>query len=421
MKSSVLVFAGIILVLGCTIVDLLSADKGGLDMAKKGWELWRDGDVDEAENIARKLEESPEKRHLLFLCAFVKGDYLEAIGQYEKIDQSYENLKKLDEPAVYAYLHLHRYQDAEEFARNRKMKKKIQVLEMYVENPLKVSLGRMSVISFAQHPLGDYFPGFNVELNGKEIVAHVDTGGAFLHMGVERAGKLGIELMEGDLGWAALTHQRTYYGIAKHFRLGEAVLENVPVIALPTLKDQQDFVIFGTNILEQFLATLDYPDRRLILSPRRNEDMRNEHLTMLPAKRVEVPFSMWGSHFMFARGGFGEHKALNFFIDSGLVSLGVDSSGAMRQACFMATPDLYKKWGVDPGNAEKQHFESSLRVFLGSLEQKNQFFMSVKELGVMTEGFGGVRIDGLLSHAFLKEYSWTLDFDRHLYIFAQND
>jgi hypothetical protein len=30
--------------------------------------------------------------------------------------------------------------------------------------------------------------------------------------------------------------------------------------------------------------------------------------------------------------------------------------------------------------------------------------------------FGGVRIDGLLGHAFLKNYTWTLDFDRRRYL-----
>jgi hypothetical protein len=32
--------------------------------------------------------------------------------------------------------------------------------------------------------------------------------------------------------------------------------------------------------------------------------------------------------------------------------------------------------------------------------------------------FGGVRIDGLISHAFLKRYAWTIDFDARLYRFA---
>lgn len=32
--------------------------------------------------------------------------------------------------------------------------------------------------------------------------------------------------------------------------------------------------------------------------------------------------------------------------------------------------------------------------------------------------FGGVRIDGLISHAFLFKYSWTINFDKYEYIFG---
>lgn len=35
--------------------------------------------------------------------------------------------------------------------------------------------------------------------------------------------------------------------------------------------------------------------------------------------------------------------------------------------------------------------------------------------------FGGVRIDGLISHAFLKRYAWTIDFDSREYTFARRD
>jgi hypothetical protein len=34
------------------------------------------------------------------------------------------------------------------------------------------------------------------------------------------------------------------------------------------------------------------------------------------------------------------------------------------------------------------------------------------------QSFGGVRIDGLISHAFLKRFVWTIDFDAREYRFA---
>jgi len=119
---------------------------------------------------------------------------------------------------------------------------------------------------------------------------------------------------------------------------------------------------------------------------------------------------------MFARNGFGEHADLNFFIDTGLVYLAPDSSGRVRQACFLTTPALYEKWGAHSAHAARQHFESPLAVSLGPLKQTDQFFATVASPSWAS--FGGVRIDGLLSHAFLSRYAWTLDFARQQYVFG---
>ena len=64
-------------------------------------------------------------------------------------------------------------------------------------------------------------------------------------------------------------------------------------------------------------------------------------------------------------------------------------------------------------------FESELPVSLGPLEQTNQYFTTTPK--TIAEDLGGVRIDGLISHAFLKEYVWTLDFDRMRYVFSRPD
>jgi len=425
MKGLATIILVVASMVGCTCSEGISAmipkriEAG--EMAQKAWAAWRDGEVTEAEKLAIMLPGTSEIKHLLFLCCFVKGKYEAALEHYEKIRPSYDKFSNLDEPVIYAYFHLHRYTEAVEFARRRNMEERrlLKGLDMYAKTLLKVSLNKTMVIPFAKipfkgHDLSDFFPGFDAELEGKKVTVHVDTGGTFLHMSPEQAKKLGIKLVEGPRVFASTKWQKCYLGIAKRFRMGKAVLENVPVVALPELTGEQDFIIFGTNILEQFLATLDYPNRRLILSARNDEALCQEHLQMLPAKRVEVPFYMWGDHYMFARGGYGKHKDLNFFIDSGLVYLGVDSQGIMRQACFETTPEFYQSWGVDPNESKKKNFESPLPISLGPLEQENQFFLGSKT----TKGFGGVRIHGLLSHAFLKRYAWTLDFSQMRYIFA---
>jgi hypothetical protein len=231
-------------------------------------------------------------------------------------------------------------------------------------------------------------------------------------MGPERAQRLGIELIDAGVGYHGTRSVPLQIGVARKFPLSSAVLKNVPVTVVPSLQGEQDFVIFGTNVLQQFLATLDYSNQRLILSTRGDAHLSKRHRAMLSDGGVEIPFYMWGDHYMFARGGFGDHKDLNFFIDSGLVSL-----AQLRQACFLTTAEHYMKWGVDPERAAKSHFEASLPISLGPLVQRDQFFATVQN--PTWESFGGVRIDGLISHAFLKEYTWTLDFETHRYTFSQ--
>src|SRR5262249_47453073 len=150
---------------------------------------------------------------------------------------------------------------------------------------------------------------------------HLDTGGTWLVMGPDRAKKLGIDLEEAGEGFQATRKVKLQRGVARSFTLGGATLENVPVVGVPTLEGPQDFVIFGTNVLQQFHSTIDYPNKKLLLSPRGNTELAKKHMEVHKTKPVEVSFYMWGDHYMFARGGFGTHKDLNYFVDSGLVAL----------------------------------------------------------------------------------------------------
>jgi hypothetical protein len=78
-----------------------------------------------------------------------------------------------------------------------------------------------------------------------------------------------------------------------------------------------------------------------------------------------VPFHLWTDHFMFARGGFGPHQDLNFFIDSGLVYV-IDD----RQACLYTTAQHYRRWGVPH---PPPHFTAPAPIHLGPLSQTDQF------------------------------------------------
>jgi hypothetical protein len=264
----------------------------------------------------------------------------------------------------------------------------------------------------------DSLPGVAAELEGPSVVAHFDSGGTFLVMSPEKARTLGITLIDGEMAFASLSFDRSYFGIAESFRMGKALLENVPVVAIPQLKGLTDRIYFGTNILEHFLATVDYPARRLVLSPRGNDGEKEKQLASLGARRAVVPFFLWGDHFMFARGAMGPEKDLNFFIDSGLFYVVADESGKIRRASMLAPRENCSRWGMSPQEARKGSFECQLPVSLGSVEQATPYIVP-GPFGPIAENFGGVRIDGLLSNGFLGDYAWTIDFDRRVYLLSR--
>ena len=67
---------------------------------------------------------------------------------------------------------------------------------------------------------------------------------------------------------------------------------------------------------------------------------------------------------------------------------------------------------------DQRAFETHLPLSLGELTQEKVFILPQN---VGSRDFGGVKIAGLLSHAFLNEYSWTIDFENRAFIFSQNE
>lgn len=378
------------------------------------WSAWREGDVDLAVRLAREAAAGDERSHILMLALYVQGDYAGALEHYARIDRSYGGLAELDDVVVEAHLHLDQQADALGFARERGLERaKYMALR---RQPMQVTLDEVAVIPYADNPIVDYLPGFDASVNGTPVTAHVDTGGTFLHMNPAKAEQLGIDLVAGPDGKHGAQTVPTLLGMATTFQLGPVVLENVPVIGMPSLQGSQDFVVFGTNVLDRFLVTLDYPNRRLLLSPRGDNDARGAHLALLPAAREALEFLLWSDHYMIARGGVGDADGLNFFIDSGLVSLHPQPDGSVRQAALIVARDDLAGWGSaysETGQDGVVELTDAIR--LGGLAQCEHLVL-VRERGIVSD-MGGIRIDGLLSHAFVKQYAWTIDFDERRYLF----
>jgi hypothetical protein len=388
-----------------------------------GWLHWAVGDILKAQLTAEDiLKDSPmynEAGHLLSLSLFVQGKYQQAVQTFSTIDTTYAEHSDVAAVMVEAYLHLNDLQNAHKLAKKVK-RPDAGYIQQRADKPFSCNANKTFIIPFDNDPNlqipSKFFPSVAGKINGKEVNIGFDTGASFLGIGKEAAEELGISLgfkFIGKHGSRSVTHWR---GIAEKLQLGGGlVFKNVPVAIAESLGQQ---VIFGTNILEQFLATIDYPNSRFILTPRNHKDLYPDHLALLPKKQEILPFYMWGDHYMFAKGSFNKIDNLNFFFDSGLVALR-DINGKITQAPFTASKKKLISWGFDESKLNNStFFPTEYPLTVKNLIQENTLIWYDMNFEKDINYFGGIRIDGLISHAFFCKYSWTIDFDKHEYIFG---
>ena len=238
--------------------------------------------------------------------------------------------------------------------------------------------GEMTVVPFL---VTDPLPVIEVEVNGRKVTVLIDTGAVTLH--------------------------------------------SVPISVLPTggmaIGGHALDGILGTGVLKQFLATLDYPNDRLILRSPTGEAALSFYAE--PAGKVvdEVPFYLQSTHFLLAKGSLNGVDGLVFHIDSGLA--GTPAFSAPRQTLELVgipVPEVEVREGMMGGG--------------GGGFATGTFEIAELGLGGLTQGdligdFGGLppqsyRMlgfiqDGLISHNFLRHYAWTLDFERMRMVFAR--
>ena len=391
-----------------------------LTPVQKAWDQWADGDVLGAQAAAQAiLRDSPtnsEAQHVLLVCRFVQGDYPESIKIFKAMNTSYSKYKEVGRLIVDAYVHLNQLENASRLASQLELET-AEYLKERTKKPFSCDADETVIVPFSDGGRipTQFMPCVKGTINGKEADIRFDTGGTYLVVGKEKAEELGISLSHEGTGFHGSTEVTVWRGIAEEMVLGEdLVFKNVPVGIMASLRN---LAIIGTNIIDGFLATMDYPNSRFILTPRNRKDLYSSHMALLPKQQKSIPFFMWGDHFMFAKGSFGDNDGLTFFFDSGLVAITM-VDGEMKQASFNASKERLLAWGFDEAELAQPTFlatEHSLGV--AGLKQPNTLINYNPRLEKDRE-FGGVRMDGLISHAFLKNYSWTIDFDKHEYTFG---
>jgi len=251
-------------------------------------------------------------------------------------------------------------------------------------------------------------PVFHVQVNGRDALMILDTGGGELILDPAFADSIGARRFGTDSGTYAGGKRAAFaYGTVDSVRLGEALIRGVPVHVQGTRAYASEVGahvvegIIGTILLAQFRATLDFADQALRLEPR-GTPVRGG---------TPLPFWLLGDHLITTPAVAMGHLATLLIFDTGLalpegafvpgptllarskvVLPGKTISGVGGGGAVQATPFTYPALTVGP--FARTNLVAIAGVFPPSLE--HQF---------------GPELGGIVSHGFFTGHRVTIDFD----------
>jgi len=271
----------------------------------------------------------------------------------------------------------------------------------------------------------DPLPLIEITINGERVHAFLDTGGPGFSTNTEFAEEKGLPILSWQTGNYASKKNAPVNAVqVDSLSIGEFTLRNVAGFALQGIRPKFGQYVceacIGTGILNQFLSTIDYPNRRLILTRRGSSKGRKEHFSSLGRSRTRVPFWMAADHYLMAKGRLTRKKGLTFLVDSGLAAFGRPAGkGPVVQAAFMTWYAPLMEHGIVGPKTRVgfPYFYKIPSLGIGDLIQ-HDLCGFVKDRNARRLLLDGIMIDGIISHAYLKNYTWTLDFDRHEFIFT---
>jgi hypothetical protein len=352
-------------------------------------------------------------------AAFAAGDFAGALTDYRASianeGKSFAAYFGAGQAALYAN-DLHgatEYLDAAQILADPKLVAPVKVLLGEVQSRIQMQQARpiartVSVPMAAVDPL----PLFSVQVNGRQAYFMLDTGAPNLIIDPKFAKELGLTMTGGFNGTFAGGRRANVRDVlVPSFRIGSVTLHNLQSSALPTrpipfFGDKRVDGIIGTIFLSQFLATVDYPNRRLVLRPRSASAAFEQSLG---PSATTIPFWYVPDHFLLARGSVNALNDQLFLVDSGMAGGGFGPSQETVAAANIGLDEIRTGTGVGGGGAVTVIPFTLDRLCLGTACQANVGGLYTPQ-GSPLQNFP-FKVAGIVSHQFLEHFAWTIDFD----------
>jgi len=276
--------------------------------------------------------------------------------------------------------------------------------------PYRIRGPQRSRIAFVQT---DPLPLVSLTVNGRgPFLFVIDTGGGELLLDPAIADSVGAPRYGSRMGTFAGDQKASVEGgSVDSVGLGDFTIERVPIAILSTKKFSAVAMgrpvagVLGTTLLSRFRFTLDYPGSALLLERRGS--------AADPGRGVatEVPFWLAGDHFMLAGGSLGASGPLLWFIDTGLAGAAFTAPASTLDQGGIALKDTAAFSGVGGGGSVRVIPFRVDALRLGEVEQSGLMAFLGPFPASLERGLGP-RVAGIVSHAFLRSYRVTFDFER---------
>jgi len=199
-------------------------------------------------------------------------------------------------------------------------------------------------------------------------------------------------------------------------KIGELEISNLPISSFDnTIFAELIDGVLSTADLADFLITLDYPDRRILLEPRRSKSVSKPSSDLLTG-RVEIPFRILGN-LILAPISINQQPAQNFLFDTGAVT----STLSKRQAAFLGIHDDTPNASVDIQFAGACGVtQSVLSVDRVNLSLQTFTVPYAKILAVELKEISKelrTEVSGILGGAFYSKRKVTIDYQNTKLIF----
>ncbi len=198
--------------------------------------------------------------------------------------------------------------------------------------------------------------------------------------------------------------------------------ELIPLKNIPVIYDDKEYVIeaiVGTAILKQFLTTINYEDANMIFRKKDSYTLDEVLKVYKNSYYEDIPFYLEGSHSLLIKGQINGRNGMLFRIDSGLAGNSIGSL-PIQTLNYLNIPEPKKTHQGEGGGGMFKIGTISIDEFgIGSqLNQYNVNF-SYGDLTPETYWMNKFIQDGIISHQFLRNYTWTIDFTSMKILFTK--